>query len=228
MKKLALVLAAAIALGACSRENYHWVADKFGTKDPEDMTAVERDRETYLKEKSVEPSIYLRDISGIFNDYNLVLPNGNRIRVCSAYSCTNKQIYRLSAELLQKAKNKISGAWTPKGERDGLEKALQVIETEMGPAVGTHHDKAGGGFWGNGDAGQMNATDEALNVTSILMVMYRYDLIRYHDLEAPQWKGGALYPVLRDRQTGVKFGIDAGYSENGGEIKIFPWDGPAP
>lgn len=188
----------------------------------------EQDRKEYEAEKSEKPSVYLRDIAGVFTDYNLIMPNGNRIRFCSAFTCTHKQIYRLSADDLRAAKGFLDDAWTPRGEREGLEKALQELEKRMGPALGVDRDKQGGSFWANGNPGQMNATDEALNVTSILLVMYRYELIRYHDLERPQWKGGALYPVIRDRRTGERFGIDAGYRDHGGEIKIFPWRGRQP
>lgn len=226
MNRIVGILAVTLLLAGCVDRDT--VASWFERDDYRDKTWAEREREEYLKRQSKDPSAYLRDIASVFNDYNLVLPNGNRIRVCSAYGCTHKQIYRLQPDTLKKAHNRLSSAWTARGERDALEKALSDIEIEMGPAVGTDKDTQGGSFWGNGNPSQMNATDEALNVTSILMVFYRYDMMRYHDLLAPAWKGGALYPVIRDRKTGHKFGIDAGYRDHGGEIKIFPWEGAAP
>lgn len=220
------ILLTALLLAGCDEVDYR--LREWTYKNDYNQSAAEREREDYLRNKAAQPSVALRDISSIFNDYNLVLPNGNRIRYCSAYSCTNKQIYRLQADTLQKAKNFLDGAWTARGERNALEKALSFIERVVGPATGTAGDKQGSSSWSNGNTGQMNHTDEALNVTSILMVMFRYEMIRYHDLLAPKYKGGTLYPVIRDRDTGELFGIDAGYRDNGEEIKIFPWRGAAP
>lgn len=186
----------------------------------------------YLAEQTPEPSVYVNYITGKFADYNLVLPNGNRIRVCSGYGCKYKQVYRISPESLRKAKEQLGGAWTfstgGEKERKGLANALSTIEQEMGSALRLDNDKQGARFSGNGNRGQMNATDEALNNTSILMVMARYKMFKHHDIIGPQWKSGALYPVIIDRKTGRKYGIDAGYRDHGGEIKIFDWEGSAP
>jgi len=223
--RLLLVLATTVVLAGCTEYG------NFSLNQPSEQEIKTRDqveRETYLSTKSKNPSAFLRDISGIFEDYNLVLPNGNRIRVCSAFGCSHKQVYRLSANLLAKAKNELSSDWSATGERAGLARALSVIEKEMGPATDTTEDKQGGAFLGNGNRKQMNATDEALNATSIMLVMMRYGLIRYHDLASPEWKGGALYPIIIDRETGEKFGIDMGYRDHGGEIKVFPWAENAP
>jgi len=236
MKKL-LLLIVPLALAGCDSDNWkpNWNMENPAATDDSIPVATTQDKaksDDYLENKSAEPSVYLRDVAGVFEDYNLVLPNGNRIRVCSAYGCSHKQVYRLSSELLSKAKGHLSDGWSAEGERKGIGKALSVIEEEMGPATGTDRDKQGGALWGNGDSSQMNATDEALNATSILMVMFKYGLIRNHDLGKPEWKGPwnnkALYPILIDRSTGEKFGIDMGYRDHGGEIKIFPWSGDAP
>jgi len=225
MKKLLLVLAATATLVGCSdwteRGYWDWNRER-------DKTRWELEKDSYLRNKSDKPTVALRDIASVYEDFNLVMPNGNRIRVCSAYGCTHKQVYRISADTLRKAKSYFSGSWTASGERSGLEKALQHIETVMGPATNTAEDAQGGPLFGNGNSGQMNHRDEALNTTSILMVMFRYGLIRYHDLEAPMWVGGTFYPILRDRSNGKRYGIDTGYRSSGGEVKIFAVEDGAP
>lgn len=210
MKQIALILIASLALAGCN-----W--NPFYHKEDWELT----DNERYLQEKSAKPSAYRNRISSVYTDYNLVMPNGNRIRVCSAYSCTHKQVYRLSANTLRKAKSEFSSAWSASGERNGLEDALQYIETVMGPATGTSGDAQGGPWTGNGNSGQMDHQDEALNTTSILLVMMKYELIRYHDLLEPRYVGGTMYARLRDRSTGEIYGIDTGYRRSGGEVKIF-------
>lgn len=182
---------------------------------------VKVEKEEYLNQKSEKPTAYLKDIASVFNDYNLVMPNGNRIRVCSAYGCKHKQVYRLEADLLRDAKSSFSTAFTAAGERSGIESALAKIEKVMGPATGTENDEMGGSFWGNGNTGQMNHQDEALNTTSILLVMMRYELIRYHDLLAPGYVNGTMYARIIDRSTGDIYAIDTGYRGSGGEVKIF-------
>jgi len=216
MKKLLLVLAATTALAGCRQD---W---NFGQWNNErDMTRWELERETYLRTQSEKPTVALRNIASAYEDFNLVMPNGNRIRVCSAYGCTHKQVYRLTAESLRKAKSYIQSSWSASGERKGLEKGLRHIEEVMGPATNTASDAQGGSLWGSGNSAQMDHRDEALNTTSILMVMFRYNLIRYHDLEAPMWVQGTYYPILRDRKTGNRFAVDTGYRSSGGEVKIF-------
>lgn len=224
--RIITTVAFCIALAGCGRLVPEWTK-----KDPNAEfydSAQTAEIKRYLATKSSEPSVFVRDITNKFTEYNLVMPNGNRIRVCSAYGCTFKQIYRLSANTLREAKNKIGAAWGAEGEREGLLKALQHIEKVMGPPLGLHKDKKGGPMLSNADKGQMNATDEALNTTSIMMVMARYKILKYHDILAPEWKDGALWAVIRDRETGKKWGIDPGHKGHGDEMIMFDWEERAP
>lgn len=199
----------------------------FGCSDPnirEDTAYEERSKTEYLENKSSKPSAYLNDIASVFNDYDLVMPNGNRIRVCSAYSCTHKQVYRLSADTLREAKSKLTGVagnWTADAERRGLADALQYIESVMAPATNTSADLKGGNWYYNGNSSHLNHIDEALNTTSILLVMIRYEMLAFHDLLAPAYVKGTFYPRIRDRSTGDIYVIDTGYTDSGGEVKIF-------
>lgn len=191
-------------------------------KEEQDKSVLEEISEVFKKkefEETEEPAVDTETVKTFFNEYNVVLPNGNRVRVCSAYGCTNQQVFRLSADLLKRAKSEFSSSWTAAGERQGLAKALALIEQEVGV-----DDTAGDSFWGNGNANQMNSIDEALNTTSYLMVMYRYGLVRYHDLLGPARVGGAFSSqavvVLRDRESKKKWAINTGVSDNGGEVSI--------
>ena len=223
MRALFIILASSFLLIACERSGIPAPSGTWDLGLGGEEEKLPEDTEKYLESKSKEPSADLQKIAGIFEDYNLVLPNGNRIRVCSAYGCTNKDVYRLSSSLLRTAQGKLDG-----DEKNGIAKALEAVEAEMGPAVGTKEDRQGGPWWGNGNSGQMNATDEALNTTSILLVFMNYDLLKEHDVLAPEHKNNAMYAVIRDRKTGKKWGIDAGYRQHGGEIKVFDWENDAP
>jgi len=206
-----LPVAAALVLMGCQHEDLN----------TQNAALVEMNKQQYLESKSKQPDVDLTGISNMFEDYNVILPNGNRIRICSAYNCTHKQVYRLSPALLIRARKEISGAKTAQEEREGLARALQVVEQGIGPDTGTDSDQQGGPVLGTGNTGQLNHVDEALNTTSILLVIYRYNLINFHDLERPQFVEGTQYPIIRDRETGNRFGIDTGYRPHAGEVKIF-------
>ena len=150
-------------------------------------------------------------------------PQGDSVTVCHAYGCkaqtpfsfTHADIAELSALMRSVPRDD-----SPREERRAMAYAIGWMERRVAPAAGTTTDRPGMDFSGSGDQSQQDCVDEATNTTSYLLVLDRHGLIRHHAVERPfakddfgKWTHWAA--LIRDKQTGELFAIDASASGNG-------------
>lgn len=148
------------------------------------------------------------------------LPVKNKVFVCSAYGCKTRTDFVFQKSHLQMLKKIMLYPKNATEERESLRVAISYIESIVGPATGTSTDRPSIGVFGNGDNSQLDCVDEATNVTSYLMVLNYNNLLKFHDIESPNWKGGIFKwthyaAVIKDKRTGIDWAIDAGVGKNG-------------
>ena len=167
----------------------------------------------------------IKDVASL---YNSKIPIKNTVYVCSGYGCRNNNRYTFNSKMLSKLKKYFANVSNANSEREALRKAISFIETRVGVATGTFSDKASIGFFSAGKKDQMDCVDEALNSSYYVMIMINNGMIKYHDLEKPNWKGGLTRwthyaAVIKDRTTGVLWAIDSGVKNNGGRPLIIQY-----
>jgi len=155
-------------------------------------------------------------------------PTGRTVYVCSGHGCSTIHEFTFDLKFLEQLKLMFVGVLTPNEERAALRKTIAVIEQNVGTATGTDKDRASLGAFGAGDPSQMDCVDEATNSTSYLIILNKIGALKFHDIMAPNWKGGLFKwthyaAVIKDRQTGVLFAIDSGVGNNGEPPLIKPY-----
>lgn len=166
-------------------------------------------------------SVDERNIEIHFSKYNKAkLPIKNTAYVCSAYGCKTRTNFTFKKPHLDMLKKIMSYPKNASEERESLRVAISYIESIVGPATGTSEDRPSIGVFGNGDNSQLDCVDEATNVTSYLMILNYNNLLKFHNIESPNWKGGIFKwthyaAVIKDIRTGVNWAIDAGVGKNG-------------
>lgn len=165
--------------------------------------------------------IEISAIEEVMEKYNNAkMPKGETVTVCSGYGCTVEHQYKFEPRLWDGLKSFFVGIKTPAEERRAIALAIGFCEQVIGQKTGTQGDWPSMDVSGNGDPGQMDCVDEALNSTSYLILMYRAGLIKFHSIKAPSWKGGLFKwthycAVIADETTGVNWAIDSGVGQNG-------------
>lgn len=182
---------------------------------------------------SLSPSLAVNvdenNIRNHISKYNKAqYPSRRTVYVCSGHGCSTIHEFTFDYKFLEELKTLFVGVLTPNEERIALKKAIAVIEKNVGKATGTENDRASLGVFGAGDPSQMDCVDEATNSTSYLIILNKIGVLKFHDIMAPNWKGGLFKwthyaAVIKDRQTGVLFAIDSGVGNNGEPPLIKPY-----
>lgn len=155
-------------------------------------------------------------------------PSGRTVYVCSGHGCSTIHEFTFDFKFLEELKGMFVGVLTPDEERAALRKAIAFIEKNVGKATGTEKDRASLGAFGAGDPSQMDCVDEATNSTSYLIILNKIGALKFHDIMAPNWKGGLFKwthyaAVIKDRQTKILWAIDSGVGDNGKPPLITPY-----
>lgn len=165
-----------------------------------------------------------------FENFDLTPPRGNVITVCHGYGCRFETPYDMSGEDLDyiaavMAKAEQSAA----GERAAVAKVITYMENRVGAKIGTDQDRAGIEAGGIGDPTQLDCIDETANTTSVLMIMERHRLLKYHTVRKPQVRGywvDGRWPhwtaVLTVKEDGVDWVMDPWFRDNGVPPVVMP------
>jgi hypothetical protein len=143
-------------------------------------------------------------------------PTAEKVYVCHGYTCRIVSPVRFSAaEIARIAGPLTKGVRNADAERAAISKAVQTYERIVGARVGTANDLPKMQF-GRGADDQMDCIDEATNTTSLLLLLSKNRLLKFHKVEAPAARGFFLdgrYPhataVLTDTRSGEKWAIDS-------------------
>ncbi len=156
-----------------------------------------------------------------YSKYNKAeYPKGRTVTVCSGHGCTYAESFTFDYKFLGELKSHFNSVKNASEERNVLKKVIALIEQNVGTATGTDKDRASLGVFGAGNRTQLDCVDEATNTTSYLLVLNRLGVIKYHDIKAPNWKGGLFKwthyaAVIEDKSTKVLWAIDSGVGDNG-------------
>jgi hypothetical protein len=150
--------------------------------------------------------------------------------VCSGYGCQYVSKFEFPNLLISQLNDLFAGVNNPEDERKQLAKAIGLIERTAGPVAGTSRDRPSMDFGGSGDSSQLDCSDEALNTTSYMVIMYKMGLIKFHSIERPDWKGIPPFKwthqtaVITDETTNVRWAVDSGTGRNGAVPTIIEYN----
>ena len=149
--------------------------------------------------------------------------------LCHGYSCTHKSKAGFAPREWNSVaalfKGRVNDAPT---ERSIIARAIARMEEISGAKTGTAQDLPMAGAFKESDA-QMDCIDETINTTHYLGLLQDAGLLRFHEVAEPTHRGYLLdgrWPhntaVMREKDGGKLWAVDAFYRANGEEPYIVP------
>jgi hypothetical protein len=147
---------------------------------------------------------------------------------CTDYHCDIGIMISLEPGQWQSVREIFSAVATPAAEREGVRRAVALLETLTGAITGTWRDK-GGNYAGTDAAGQLDCISESKNTTTYLQLMHDEGLLRWHSvgerrLRRPWFFNEHWTAVLIDRSDGQQYAVDSWFLDNGQPPGLLPLD----
>jgi len=177
----------------------------------------------------VNATAAISDITTIYRQ----TPSLQAVDICHGGGCAQMQRVALSDdEWLQVSTIFADSADTQlpaaEHERQQIAQAVGVLESLIGIKTGTSTDRAGT-FNNASYPGQLDCNDEAINTTSYLRLLRRYDLMKYHAIEDMRTRNFFFsgWPhttaVIHEIASGERYAVDSWFYDNGDAATIVPF-----
>lgn len=151
---------------------------------------------------------------------SLPVPTASRPVVCHGFGCAYQTPIQLRPGDLAQIKRFFAGAEDAVDERRGLAATMAWFERRVAGEAGTAKAKARAGLGSAGDPSQFDCLDKTTNTIGVLLVVAQLGLLRHHEIDTPESRGGLGLPhtsaVVREKRDGQKWVID-GWTHNNGE-----------
>lgn len=120
-------------------------------------------------------------------------PSAAGMTVCYGFVCRRRAALDFTAAD-RKALMQIlaAGKASPAAERAAVQRAVVWFDRRMGPAIGTAKRVARADIRSGADAGNYDCWDSTRNVTSLLLVLQDWGLLRHHTVGNPRYRGNIL------------------------------------
>ncbi len=159
-------------------------------------------------------------------------PQVGRVTFCHAYACQTKTAVNLRGPTWDAVRAEFAKAQNPAQERYAMAQAVAIVETAVGPVLGTADDPGGvlNASW-SGDPAYQDCVDEAANTTTLLVLLQREGVLRYHTVEPPSIRGAFIdgrwqhyTAVVKETQTENRYVVDSWFRDNGRPAVIMTFD----
>jgi hypothetical protein len=145
---------------------------------------------------------------------------------CLDYHCDLTRSVRVSQLRWQQVRALFAAVPDAAAEREAVRRSIALLEDQVGRLTGTWRDLAKNSA-GAGLPGQLDCISESRNTTTYLQLLARDGLLRWHSVEEPVKRTRWLVmvhwtAVIRDRDSGQRYAVDAWFLDNGEPPYIQP------
>lgn len=161
-------------------------------------------------------------VSAAFANWGISAPSSGALIFCHGYSCNFRTLIGISgADRAHLAALMAPGRASPEAERKALALTEAWFEKRAALDAGTAHAKARASVgWGvGGDPSQFDCVDTTANTTSLLVLLDRLGLLRYHEVSTPMSRllaGGPHFTAtMQDKASGQRWTLDPWTHDNG-------------
>lgn len=167
-----------------------------------------------------------------YGGFSVTPPTPNMVFVCHGFGCK----YRAEIDLTTADRAKLAhflavGRSSAAAERKAIAVAGAWFDKRVGPVAGTANHVARAGARYMFDVRQFDCIDSSRNTTSLLLVLDRLKLLRYHDVDQPEARGFMIdgrpphaTAVLVEKATGIKWSVDSWTVGYGKALEVMPLD----
>lgn len=172
--------------------------------------------------------------AALYTTVSIYPPSANSMTVCYGFVCRRREILDFTPAD-RKALTKIlaAGRASAAAERAAVQNAVIWFDRRMGPLIGTDKRVAKADFRYFDDKHNFDCWDTTRNVTSLLLVMQGWGLLKHHVVGNPHYRGNALVlqtphntAVLVENATKVEWVVDLwtrGYAQPPDIMPVEKW-----
>ena len=174
------------------------------------------------------------DLSYLYTSVSVFPPTSSRMIVCYGFVCRLRYVYDIGLQD-RAALTKImtAGKASAAAEREAVQNAVVWWDKRIGPVIGTDKRITRADFRAPDSRQNFDCWDSTRNVTSLLLILQEWGLLKYHVVDDPKYRGNALVlqtphntPLLRDKATGIKWTVDlwtVGYGQKPEVMTVDQW-----
>ena len=155
-------------------------------------------------------------IAELYTSVSIYPPSASGMTVCYSFGCKRRyQLDFTSGDRAALTRILAGGRASAAAERSAVQKAVVWFDRRVGPVIGTDKRIASADIRHLAEKQNFDCWDTTRNVTSLLLVVQEWGLLKHHSVIDPKYRGNALKlqtphntPVLRDNKTGTGWVVD--------------------
>jgi len=173
-------------------------------------------------------------VQALYTTVSIYPPSASSMTVCYGFVCRRREVLDFTAgDRRALAQILAAGGASAVAERAAVQKAVIWFDRRMGPIIGTDKRVAKADFRYFDDKHNYDCWDTTRNTTSLLLVLQEWNLLKYHVVGDPHYRGNTLVlqtphntAVLVDRATKVEWVVDMwprGYLQPPDVMPVTQW-----
>jgi hypothetical protein len=173
-------------------------------------------------------------ISELYTSVSIYPPSASSMTICYGFVCRRRHVLDFSpGDKAALTKILAAGRASAAAERAAVQKAVVWFDRRVGPVIGTDKRIANADFRYFDDKHNFDCWDTTRNVTSLLLVLQDWGLLKHHVVGDPHYRGNALVlqtphntAVLLDRATRTEWVVDLwtrGYAQTPDVMPVDKW-----
>ena len=173
-------------------------------------------------------------VEALYTSVSIYPPSATSMTVCYGFVCRRRYIFELTPADRQALGQILNaGRASAAAERTAVQNAVIWFDRRMGLVLGTSKRVAKADFRYFDDKHNFDCWDITRNTTSLLLVLQKWGLLKFHDVGDPRYRGNALVlqtphntAVLVDRATKVEWVVDLwprGYLQPPDVMTVAQW-----
>ncbi|WP_442935667.1 hypothetical protein [Nitrobacter sp. NHB1] len=173
-------------------------------------------------------------IAQLYTSVSIYPPTAKSMTVCYGFVCRRRESLDFtSGDRAALTRILAAGRSSAAAERRAVQKAVVWFDRRMGPILGTDKRVARADFRAGDDKHNFDCWDTTRNVTSLLLVLQDWRLLKFHTVGNPHYRGNTLVlqtphntAVLVERATHVEWVVDMwprGYAQLPDVMTVDRW-----
>lgn len=152
----------------------------------------------------------------LYTSVSINPPSASEMTVCYGFVCRRRAMLDFSDGDRKTLTQIISaGKASPAAERAAVQKAVVWFDKRMGPVIGTTTRVARADIRNRADANNYDCWDSTRNVSSFLLVLQEWGLLKHHTVSNPRYRGNIFAmqlphntAVLMEKASRVEWSVD--------------------
>jgi len=152
----------------------------------------------------------------LYSSVSINPPSKSEMTVCYGFVCRRRALLAFSDADRRTLTHILSaGKASAAAERVALQKAVIWFDRRVGPMIGTTKRVAKADIRAGSDATNFDCFDTTRDTTSLLLVLQSWDLLKFHKVGNPRYRGNPFAlqtphntAVVVDKATGVEWVVD--------------------